>query len=553
MAQVYYGWDVKLQRPVAIKVIDARYRDDPTYAARFVREAQTIARWRHEHIINIHYADDQDGLYYFVMEYIDGQDLGRLIAQYAAQGQLAPQTEVLRIGRAVAEALDYAHQQGVIHRDVKPSNVMIAQDGRVVLTDFGLAMDVEQGSLGEIFGSARYIAPEQARDSAAAVPQSDLYALGIILYEMLTGAVPFDDPSPTTVAVQHMTALPPAPRELNPALNSQTEAVLFKALSKSPRLRFQTGDELINALEQALQSDPSTVARQPDPDPAPLPPVPEPDPTGTLKPAPVEVGPPPSRPAGSWPAAAPKRAPTMLIPMLGLLLALGAVCLLGSAALFWGRGSVANATPTGGQAGPAVIIFTAAPPATSTPLILPPTGTPTDTPTATATPRAIIIFTQTPTPTSTPTETLTPTATETTVPTPLPAETSTPESPTPTPFISNSPIGELLIAWQRDDSLFVVNQTAGPVPLAPLRLGDGPGTINGGEWRVELLDPDACVTVWKEKGNPRPPDVNCTEVGERLTRTNRQRFWTEPFNVYYNENLIDTCQQNRCLINIPLR
>jgi serine/threonine-protein kinase len=102
MAQVYYGWDVKLQRPVAIKVIDARFRDNPTYAERFVREAQTIAKWRHEHIIHIYYADDEDGLYYFIMEYIDGQNLGELITHYAAKGELAPYAEVLRMGRAVA-------------------------------------------------------------------------------------------------------------------------------------------------------------------------------------------------------------------------------------------------------------------------------------------------------------------------------------------------------------------------------------------------------------------------------------------------------------------
>jgi serine/threonine protein kinase len=254
MAQVYYGWDVKLQRPVALKVIDTRYRGNPAYAERFVREAQAVAKWRHEHIVQIHYADDEDGLYYFVMEYIDGQDLAQLMAQYTARGELAPQAEVVHIGRAIASALDYAHQQGMIHRDVKPSNVMAARDGRIVLTDFGLVMDIERGSEGESFGSARYIAPEQARSSAKAVPQSDLYALGVILYEMLTGAVPFDDPSSTAVAVQHVTAPPPAPREINPDLNEDTEAVLLKALSKSPEQRYQTGNELMNALEEALQS-----------------------------------------------------------------------------------------------------------------------------------------------------------------------------------------------------------------------------------------------------------------------------------------------------------
>ncbi len=256
-AQIYYGQDVKLKRPVAIKVIDARHRHKPTYAQRFVREAQTIARWRHENIIQIYYADDQDGLYYFVMEYVDGQDLGQMLAQQAGQSQLLPPAEVLRLGRAIAAALDYAHRQGIIHRDVKPSNVLVARDGRVILTDFGLALDVEQGSLGEVFGSANYIAPEQARRSADAVPQSDLYALGVMLYEMLTGRVPFSDPAAATVAVQHLTLPPPSPRKLNPRLNKATEAVLLKALSKSAPQRYQTGQALIEALEVALAAPPA--------------------------------------------------------------------------------------------------------------------------------------------------------------------------------------------------------------------------------------------------------------------------------------------------------
>ena len=260
MAQVYYGWDVKLQRPVAIKVIDARYRDSPAYAARFVNEARAVASWRHENIVQIYYADEQDGLYYFAMEYIEGLDLGRLAAQYVADGELMPHDDVLRIGRAIACALDYAHQQGVIHRDVKPSNVIVASDGRVVLTDFGLAMDIHRGSLGEVFGSPYYIAPEQARSSANAVPQSDLYSLGVMLYELLTGVVPFDDPSSTAVAVQHITQPPPPPRQINPNLNPETEAVLLKALSKSPADRYQTGEELMDALEAALQAGPADAA-----------------------------------------------------------------------------------------------------------------------------------------------------------------------------------------------------------------------------------------------------------------------------------------------------
>ena len=254
MAQVYYGLDIKLQRPVAIKVLDARHQGKPIWAERFVREAQTVATWRHENILQIYYADEQDGLYYFAMEYIDGSDLSKVMVDYVVEDKLVGHDEVVRIGLAIANALDYAHQKGVIHRDVKPANVMVARDGRVILADFGLALDVHQGTIGETFGSANYIAPEQAHSSANAVPQSDLYSLGIILYEMLTGVVPFDDPSPLSVSLQHTTLPPPSPREINPALNVETEAVLLKALSKSPDKRYQAGGELMDALEKALRT-----------------------------------------------------------------------------------------------------------------------------------------------------------------------------------------------------------------------------------------------------------------------------------------------------------
>lgn len=252
MATVYYGWDVKLERPVAIKLIDARYRDDPAYAQRFVNEARIVATWFHENISQVYYADDEGGLYYFVMEYIRGLDLGKLLQKYATAGELMPHEDVLRIGRAVARALDFAHARGVIHRDVKPANVMIAEDGRVVLTDFGLAMDVAQGTSGEVFGSPHYVSPEQARNSAKAVPQSDLYSLGVMLYEMLTGALPFDDPSPTALAMQHLLQPPPPPRERNPDLNAAVEAVLLKALAKAPDDRFPAAQALMDALEKAL-------------------------------------------------------------------------------------------------------------------------------------------------------------------------------------------------------------------------------------------------------------------------------------------------------------
>ena len=260
MATVYYGRDVKLDRPVAIKLIDARFRDNPAYAQRFVNEARTVATWFHENILQVYYADDEEGLYYFVMEYIRGLDLGQLLQKYTEAGELMPHEDVLRVGRAVARALDFAHARGVIHRDVKPSNVMISEDGRVVLMDFGLAMDVAQGTSGEVFGSPQYVSPEQARSSARAVPQSDIYSLGVMLYEMLTGTVPFDDPSPTALAVQHLMQPPPPPRERNPDMIPATERVLLKALEKSPEQRYRSGQELMDALEKSLHVPEPTAA-----------------------------------------------------------------------------------------------------------------------------------------------------------------------------------------------------------------------------------------------------------------------------------------------------
>jgi serine/threonine-protein kinase len=253
MARVYYGHDVKLDRPVAIKVVDTRYWGEEDYARRFVEEAKLIATWRHENIIQVYYANDENGLYYFVMEYVDGHDLADILAERLDLGQLLPHDEVRRIGWAIARGLDYAHKKGVVHRDIKPSNVLVATDGRVVLSDFGLALDQKRGSQGQAFGTPHYISPEQARRSSDAVPASDIYSFAIILYEMLTGVIPFDDPSSTAIALKHLSDPPPLPSSINPRLNAATDAVLLNALSKQPEERYGSAMELMKALENALQ------------------------------------------------------------------------------------------------------------------------------------------------------------------------------------------------------------------------------------------------------------------------------------------------------------
>ena len=268
---MYLGADTNLHRPVAIKVFDVGARTKSAQVDRFIQEARMMAGWRHENIVQIYYAGNESNIFYYVMEYIDGYDLASIMSVYAEKDELMPINDVLRIGDSIAAALDYAHEQGVIHRDVKPANVMVANsDGRVVLGDFGLALNLNDKSQGEVFGSPHYIAPEQARRSSDAVPQSDLYSLGVILYEMITGATPFNDLSAASLALQHITDEPPSPRSINPSISIKVEEVLLKALQKSPQDRYQSGKKLMGALRKAIEINP--LKAQPE-TPA-LPPIP---------------------------------------------------------------------------------------------------------------------------------------------------------------------------------------------------------------------------------------------------------------------------------------
>lgn len=268
-ARVYKGWDAEADMQVAIKIVDANFSESEfAYATDFLEHTSTLASWRHKNIIKIHRAGFDDNYLYLVMEYIHGADLAHVIERYGEDGELVPHDDVVQVARSVARALEYAHRRNVLHLDIKPSNILMERNGRVILTDFNLPIGRKKEEAGIIFGSAHYMAPEHSQGIDKASPLSDLYSLGVILYELLTGTVPFDDPSPVTVALQHINLKPPSPRKINPNLNPTTEAVLLKALSKRPEERYQTGELLVNSLEEALAfqlTTPAEIRRLPPP------------------------------------------------------------------------------------------------------------------------------------------------------------------------------------------------------------------------------------------------------------------------------------------------
>lgn len=256
MARVYRGYDDNLDRYAAIKVIEPQLiasAEEDEYRERFLREARAIARLNHPHIVGVYQFNQVGNLYYIAMEYVAGQNLRDIMKAYIKEDKLMPTEDLLAILVDIGDALDYAHQQRIIHRDIKPSNIIVQDDGRAVLTDFGLALNAMEGTIGNTFGSVHYIAPEQAISSAQSVPQSDQYSLGIVAYELLTGRVPFDDASAMSVALKHISDPPPPPTELNPNIPIEVEKVLLRSLDKEVEKRFNSANDFVAHLKDAFR------------------------------------------------------------------------------------------------------------------------------------------------------------------------------------------------------------------------------------------------------------------------------------------------------------
>ncbi len=256
MARIYRGEDTRLGRTAAIKVLAHDDADDDTLTKRFQREARELAKLEHPNIITIYQYGELEGLYFLAMKLIKGRDLAQEFKHLKGDGQAMEVKRVLRILMQVASALDYAHANGVIHRDVKPSNILLTDDDTAILTDFGLVMQSSnQTTLGTAFGTPRYIAPEQATASHKAMAQSDIYSLAVVLYELLTGEPPFTGDTPMEIALSHISDPPPPPRSKNPKIPVSVEKEILKALDKEPENRQRTAIEFITNVQNGYGID----------------------------------------------------------------------------------------------------------------------------------------------------------------------------------------------------------------------------------------------------------------------------------------------------------
>lgn len=457
MAVVYRAYQESLGRYAAIKVLRAELARDEEFVARFRREALAVAQLNHPNILNVYDAGVANGVYYMAMGFMDGGSLKDLIAQ----GPVDP-AYAASIGAQLADALDYAHKQGIVHRDVKPSNVLMTRDGRPMLTDFGIAKALYESAAltrtGISIGTPEYMAPEQIQGQPVD-GRTDIYALGIVLYEMVTGWAPFSTPTPVATLYKQVNEPPPPLHQVNVNVPDWLEGVVGKALAKRPEGRYQQASELAAALRSrgaggvpfvaaapaVAEAKPATKVKSRQPEPAaaatPLPaPVAKPS-TGRQQ---RTATPLPATPAQTEPKQRGKAVPILIAAIALLVIALAAG---GAYLAFGGKGKGGD---TAGVITVVVLPSDAASTAVSagvqpspTPIIIVASSTPkpTDTPAPAATDTPVPTATSTQAPTATNTPKPAPTATNT--PKPAPTATKKPTQPKnlAPPVLTNPPEG----------------------------------------------------------------------------------------------------------------
>jgi len=241
MADVYLAEDQELGRRVALKLLDDRHASDEQFVERFRREAQSAAGLNHPSIVSIFDRGYAEGTYYIAMEYLDGRTLKELLVKNGP----TPVPIAIDYARQILGALAFAHRNGIVHRDIKPHNIVVGGDGRLKVTDFGIARSgaSQMTEAGSIVGTAQYLSPEQAR-GAPVDPRSDIYSLGVVLYEMLTGKVPFSGDTPVEIAMKHLSQVPEPPSKLRDEIPHDLDAVVMRALAKDPEQRYATAEEM---------------------------------------------------------------------------------------------------------------------------------------------------------------------------------------------------------------------------------------------------------------------------------------------------------------------
>ncbi|MCJ8011265.1 Stk1 family PASTA domain-containing Ser/Thr kinase [Paenibacillus sp. KQZ6P-2] len=250
MALVYKAHDLLLGRNVAVKVLRQQFVHDEEFIRRFRREAQSAASLSHPNVVSIYDVGQEDEIHYIVMEYVEGHNLNEIIKERAP----LQVDEAVRIASQICDALDHAHHNQIIHRDIKPHNILIGRNGRVKVTDFGIARAVTSTTItqtGSVIGSVHYFSPEHAKGVVTG-EKSDLYSLGIVLYQMLTARLPFLGESPISVALKHLQEEFEEPREVNPLIPQSVENIILKSMRKNPQERYQSAKEMLHDLETCL-------------------------------------------------------------------------------------------------------------------------------------------------------------------------------------------------------------------------------------------------------------------------------------------------------------